>query len=84
MTCTSLFTAAPALALALSVAGCAATQPQGEDGQLAAYQEKYVPTGTMFSKKDPKRTDATKVVDKEGLEQMLQQNGGSNNPFSKM
>ena len=69
-------------ALALVLAACATPAPEGD--KIAAYEERYVPTGTMFSKKDPKRTDTVKMVDKDSLEQMIQQNAGSNNPFSKM
>jgi hypothetical protein len=72
----------PALALTLTLAGCAAQQPQ-DGAQRSAFEEHYIPTGTMFATKTPKRTDAAKIIDKEGLGLMIQQNAGSNGP-SKM
>lgn len=68
---------------ALTLTACAAQQTPGDGQKAAAYEERYIPTGTMFANKDPKRTDRTRVANKEEMEQMLQQNAGSNGP-SKM
>lgn len=65
---------------ALTLAGCAAQQAPGDVPKAAAYEERYVPTGTLFSTKDPKRSDRMRVANKEEMEQMLQQSAGSNGP----
>ena len=66
----------PVLALSLTLAACAAPDPSGEK-KIGAYEERYVPTGTMFANKDPKRTDATKFIDKDSLEQAIRQSATS-------
>lgn len=70
-------------ALAL-LAGCAATPTDPKSGEKFAQDERYVPTGTLFSKKDPKRTDRTKVTSGEDLENMMRQSGSVLDPNARM
>ncbi|MEH6435741.1 hypothetical protein [Massilia sp. DD77] len=58
------------------LAGCAAT-PSQPGQKNVAQEERYVPTGTLFTKKDPKRSDRTKVTSGEDLENLLRQSGDS-------
>lgn len=62
----------------LLLAGCAATPTGSKPGEKLTYDDHYVPTGTLFTKKDPKRTDRTKVTSGEDLEMMMRQSGASN------
>lgn len=64
--------------------GCAATPTGSAPGDKFAQEERYVPTGTLFSKKDPKRTDRTKVTSGEDLENMLRQSGSVLDPNARM
>ena len=64
--------------------GCAATPTGSARGETLEKEERYVPTGTLFSKKDPKRTDRTKVTSGEDLENMLRQSGSVLDPNARM
>lgn len=66
------------------LAACAAPPADTKPGEKLAADDRYVPTGTLFSKKDPKRTDATKVTSGEDLERVLRESGGFSNPNGKM
>ncbi|MEH6435740.1 hypothetical protein [Massilia sp. DD77] len=66
------------------LAGCAATPTESKPGEKVAYDDRYVPTGTLFSKKDPKRTDRTKVTSGEDLENMVRQSGSVLDPNARM
>ncbi|MBQ5946947.1 hypothetical protein [Massilia sp. ST3] len=66
------------------LAGCAATPTESKPGEKVAYEDRYVPTGTLFSKKDPKRTDRTKVTSGEDLENMVRQSGSVLDPNARM
>jgi len=70
-------------ALAL-LAGCAATPAGSAPGEKLVQEERYVPTGTLLSKKDPKRTDRTKVTSGEDLENMMRQSGSVLDPNARM
>jgi len=65
------------------LAGCASAPSETKPGEKLAYEERYVPTGTLLSNKDPKRTDRTRITNGEELENMVRAGGGVNNP-SKM
>ena len=66
------------------LAGCASTPSETKPGEKkVAREERYIPTGTLLSNKDPKRTDRTRVTNGEELENMVRAGGGVNNP-SKM
>ena len=71
------------LCASLMLAGCAATPVSAPPGEKVAYEDRYVPTGTMFANKDPKRTDRTRVTNGEELENVIRAGGGLQNP-SKM
>ena len=66
------------------LAGCAATPAGQAPGEKLAHEERYIPTGTLFSKKDPKRTDRTKVTSGEDLENMMRQSGSVLDPNARM
>jgi hypothetical protein len=66
------------------LAGCAATPAATQPGEKVAYEERYVPTGTLFSNKDPKRTDRTRVTNGADLEDVVRNGGGLTNPGAKM
>ncbi|MBQ5946948.1 hypothetical protein [Massilia sp. ST3] len=66
------------------LAGCASTAVDKQPGKKVAYEERYVPTGTLFSNKDPKRTDRTRITNGGELEEMVRNGGGVINPGAKM
>lgn len=66
------------------LAGCASTDVDKQPGEKVAYEDRYVPTGTLFSNKDPKRTDRTRVTSGEDLENLVRAGGGVTNPKAGM
>lgn len=66
------------------LAGCASTTVEKQPGEKVDYEDRYVPTGTLFSNKDPKRTDRTRVTNGAELEEMVRNGGGVTNPGAKM
>lgn len=66
------------------LAGCASTTVEKQPGDKVAYEERYVPTGTLFTNKDPKRTDRTRVTSGEDLENLVRAGGGVTNPKAGM